>query len=153
MEQQSKQNRNRRQPPLWKQIFLIALPVFAALLAASFVFFCALYLRVRPCLTVELGSDSPGAEAFLHGKDGEIIYLQAPQARYKEPGNHWLTVRNGRFTRLVLLRVRDTAAPKAEPVETTVTTKAAPTPDKLVKNLQDQSVLKLVYEQKPAYGR
>lgn len=151
MEQRGEQH-NKGRMTLWKQMLMILLPVFSVLLAGTFVFLCVSYLTVKPIVTVELGSASPEAEAFANGDEREIVYLRAPEPLYREIGNHWLTVRSGGITRLVLLCVKDRTAPAAEPVETTVSTKEAPTPDKLVKNLQDQSILKLTYVRKPAYG-
>lgn len=152
MKQRNESNQKRQKQPVWRRVLTVALPVFGALLAAGFIFVCVCYLRIKPFRSVELGSASPQAEAYLRGGEREIAYVKAPEALYRETGDHWLTVKSGGLTLPVLLRVRDRTAPKAEPVETTVSTKTALTPDKLVKHLQDQSVLKLTYVSKPDYG-
>ena len=152
MKRQTAQAKTQNKPTLHKRILAIALPVVATILAAGFVFVCIQYLKVKPVCTIELGSESPKAEAFLYNANREIAYAKAPESLYKEPGNYLLSVRMNGLPLPVLLRVRDRTAPKAKPVETTVSTKASLTPDKLVKNLQDASILKLTYVSEPDYG-
>ena len=56
------------------------------------------------------------------------------------------------FSVPVTLRVADTIAPTASGTETTISTHEAPTPDKLIKNLRDQSIVKVSFETAPDYG-
>lgn len=151
-EQTEQPKTERQNGTLWQRLLTVLLPVLATAMAGSFIALCISYLAVRPLVTIELGTASPQAEAFLHGSEKEISYLVEPQERYKTVGNYPLKVLYNGHVRPVLLRVRDTVAPAAEPVETTVSTKQTLSPDRLVTDLKDQSILKLTYRAEPEYG-
>lgn len=128
-----------------------ALPVIALLTAAVFVVFCAAYTKVSASVTIELGEGSPLASAF--SRDGsDVVYVTEPEALYKTAGRYRLRIKTGALTLPVTLRVVDTVAPRAEARETTVSTLEKPSPDKLIKNLRDESIVRVVYETAPAYG-
>ena len=127
------------------------LPVFALLASTAFVLFCAARVKVRPTVTIELGTESPAAAAFARN-GADVAYRTAPQTRYRSAGSYRLWVNAGVLPVPVSLRVVDTVAPTADGTETTVSAKQAPTPDKLIKNLRDESVVKVTFETAPDYG-
>ena len=127
---------------LWYLFLTAALPVFACALSAAFVALCFVYSRVRPFVTIELGEESPDVEAFLCGEYADAAFIAAPKVRYRAAGAYPLRVfANGRSV-LTYLRVTDTQAPRAEGTETTVALGQVLTPDKLIKNLRDESIVK-----------
>ena len=136
--------------PLWHGILRAGLILLSVVCAAGFVAVCLLYRSFYPVRTLELGDMTPDARIFLRS-EGEASYLAEPKKQYPV-GNYFLKIQSGGASRLVLLRVRDTIPPAAEGVETTVSTKASPTPDKLLKNITDQTVVKLTYEVAPKFG-
>ena len=140
----------RSKGAVWRGVLHGVLIAFACVLALCFVLLCLSYLSLRPLLTVELGDPMPEATAFLRG-DGEAAYEETPDRAYPA-GAHLLRIRVNGHVRTVMLRVRDTIPPAAEGVETTVSTKEAPTPDKLLKNITDESIVKVTYEVAPKYG-
>ena len=146
------QENGRERQPLFRRLLIVLLPTLAALLAAGFVLVCVSCLVIRPFVAIELGSITPQAEAFVRSGAKDVSYAVEPAERYAKAGNYWVKVRCGSFARAALLLVRDTVAPQADAVETTVSTKETLSPDRLVKNLKDQSILKLTYTEKPDYG-
>ncbi len=136
--------------PLWQAILRVGLILLSAACAAGVIAVCLLYRPFYPVRTVEFGDLTPDAGVFLRA-GGEAVYLTQPEKQYPV-GNYYLKIASGESVRLVVLRVRDTIPPAAESVETTVSTKASPKPDKLVKNITDQTVVKLTYEVAPKYG-
>ena len=150
MEQTPETTAQRKRSPFYR-IATVGLPILALLLAAAFVLLCAAYSRVRPVLTIELGEGTPQASAFsVNGADA--AYVTQPEALYKTAGRVRLRMKTGAFTVPVTLRVVDTIAPTAAGTETTVSTREAPTPDKLIKNLRDQSIVRVSFETAPDYG-
>lgn len=136
--------------PLWRSILHVGLIAFATAIAVCFVAVCLLYRTARPFLRIELGDPLPEAAAFV--RDGAAAsYVEEPETVPGE-GHHWLRIRTGTLVRPVLLIVRDTIPPAAEGVEQTLSVHASPTPEKLVKNITDQSVVKLTYEVRPTFG-
>jgi len=146
---EAKRNTGRRSPIY--RIAAVALPALALLLAAAFVLLCIAYSRVRPVLTIELGEGTPQASAFsVNGADA--AYKTQPDALYKTAGKVRLWMKTGVLTVPVTLRVADTIAPTASGTETTISTHDAPTPDKLIRNLRDQSIVRVSFETAPEYG-
>ena len=141
-----------REQSLWFGILRVVLPLFAAVLAGLFVLVCAIYGRARSSLTIELGEDTPEASAFLRKETDAASYLTQPEAHYRKPGNYRLTVHTRTMDIPVTLCVKDTVAPKATAIETTVPANVTLTPDKLVKNLRDQSIVKISFETAPTFG-
>ena len=144
-------NRQSRERSLSYAILSVALPLFALLISACLIVFCAQSITVRPVLTIELGEESPDASAFLN-RAGTASYLTGPETRYRTAGNRLLRIEVGGRVRPVVLRVRDTVAPTAQGTETTVSVHESPGPDKLVKNLKDKSVVRLTFLSAPNYG-
>jgi hypothetical protein len=141
--------RMRRRVLYW--IAAAALPVIALLLAAAFVVLCIAYTKVSASVTIELGGGSPPAAAF--SRDGsDVAYAKEPEALYETAGKYRLRIKTGVLTVPVTLRVVDTVAPRAEGRETTVSALETLTPDKLIKNLRDESIVKVAYETEPEYG-
>ena len=133
-----------------KAVLFAALATLGAVILAAGVCCAFLYRTTKPFVTVELGDVTPEAGVFLRG-DGEASYVTSPESEYPI-GNYVLQIRVNGHPRLVMLRVRDTIPPAAEGAETTVSTKASPKPDKLLKNITDQSIVKLTFEVAPKYG-
>ena len=143
--------RQARERSIPYRIATIALPIVALLMAAAFVLLCFAYTRVRPVVTIELGEGTPHAAAFsVNGADA--AYRTQPDALYKTVGKVRLWMQTGALTVPVTLRVTDTIAPTAAGTETTISTKEAPTPDKLIRNLRDQSIVKVSFETAPKFG-
>ena len=150
-QERTERNRQSRERSLSYAILSVALPLFALFLAVLLIVFCAWSITVRPVLTIELGEESPDAAAFLN-RAGTARYVTAPETRYQAAGNHLLRIDYNGRVRPVVLRVRDTVAPTAEGVETTVSVHESPTPDKLITRLKDKSIVKLTFLTAPNYG-
>ena len=148
----TEEERQSREHALWYTVLKIGLPLIAAVLAALFVVVCAAYGRVRPSLTIELGEESPEASAFLRTDRYAAFYVSEPEIRPKKAGAYRLTVRTGSMDVPVTLRVKDTIAPSADAAETTVPANETLSPDKLVKNLRDRSVVKISFGTAPTFG-
>ena len=140
-----------REHALWYTVLTGLLPVFALALAATFVLLCIVYSSVRPFVTIELGEDSPEAEAFLCSRSGDAAYTAAPEVRYRTAGNYPLRVLWRGHAVPVLLRVKDTQPPSAKGTERTVPAGQTLSPDKLIRDLRDQSVVKVAYETVPDF--
>ena len=127
------------------------LPVFALAVSVSFALLCFLYGGVRRSLEIELGQESPAAEAFLRGEAGEAAYETAPETVCRKAGNYRLRIVTNGHTVPVVLRVRDTKAPTANGPERTVPAGTALTSDKLITDLKDKSRVKVTYETAPDF--
>ena len=137
---------------LLRLILTVLLPVLALAVSVSFALLCARYGGVRRSLCIELGERSPEAGAFVRGERDDAAYAAAPEPVYHSAGNYRLRVAvNGR-TVPVILRVRDTRPPTAEGIETTVPLGRSLKPDKLIRNLRDESVVRVAYETAPDFG-
>ena len=145
-------DRQRREHALWFTVLKFGLPVFAAMIAALFVLVCVAYGRVRPIVTIELGENSPEASAFLRSDAFDARYRSEPEIRYKKAGDYRLYILTGNMSVPVRLQVKDTVSPAADAAETTVPVNRTLTPDKLIRNLKDQSVVKISFENAPAFG-
>lgn len=143
--------RQRREHALWYSVLTAVLPVFALLLTGAFVLFCVMYGSVRPLVTIELGEQTPEVEGFLRGECDSAAYAVEPEPYYKSAGDYRLYVSaNGRAVP-VILRVRDTQPPTAKGTETTVPAKHPLTPEKVIRDLRDQSLVKITYETAPDF--
>lgn len=142
----------KREHPVRNLILSIALPVLALAIAVSFVLMSVVYGGVRRSLAIELGEDSPEATAFLRRDTGEAGYEIPPEPQYRKPGNYPLKIRFEGRAVPVVLRVRDTKAPTAEAAEQTVPLGEAMTPDRLIKNLKDEGLVKVTFEQSPDFS-
>ena len=141
--------RTRSRALYW--IAAAALPVLALLAAAVFAVLCIAYTKISASVTIELGEGSPLASAF--SRDGSnAAYVKEPEALIKTAGKYRLWIKTGALTVPVVLRVADTVAPRAEGKETTVSTLETLSPDKLIRNLRDESIVKVTYETAPEYG-
>ena len=139
----------KREHRLRNMILAIALPVLALLIAVSFVLLSVFYGAVRRSLTIELGSESPEAAAFLRRDGGEAAYETAPEPVYRKPGSYRLSIRHAGRTVPVVLRVRDTKAPTADAQEQTVALGTSLSPDSLIENLKDAGLVRITFEQAP----
>ncbi|MBQ5991853.1 MAG: transglutaminase family protein [Clostridia bacterium] len=136
---------------LWRSVLTGILPVFALALAVSFVLLCVAYGGVRPSVTIELGEDSPEVDAFLRKDFSDAEYLSAPEAHYTSAGNYPVRVYADGRTVPAVLKVRDTQPPAAAGIDTTVPAGKALSPDRLIRNLRDGSVVKVTYESRPDF--
>ena len=151
MRQTGTETEQKPKHALWYGMLTVVLPFFSLLLSVAFVLFCRTYGSIRRSVTIELGEESPGIDAFLRKSDAEAEFVAAPEPRYSTPGSFSLRVRANGRTVPVVLRVKDTQPPTAYGIETTVPTMRALTPDKLIRDLKDQSVVKVTYETKPDF--
>ncbi len=143
--------RQKRERSLAYRILTVLLPVAALLLSTAFALLCFAYTRVRPVVTIELGEGSPKVSAFLR-TNADAVYKKEPEAFYVKAGSYRLWIRTGALVVPVALRVADTVAPTAEGLERTISTQETLTPDKLIKNLRDQSIVKATFETAPEFG-
>lgn len=142
----------KREPSLWISVLKAVIPLFAAVLSAAFVLLCVVYGRMHPSLTIELSEMTPEAKAFLRLDTADAAYVFEPEERYQKAGDYRLKIHTGVINAPVTLHVRDTVAPTADGTETVVPVNTAPTPDKLVRNIRDQSIVRVSFETAPAYG-
>ena len=141
----------KRGHTILRSVFAVILPVFALATAAAFVLLCIAYGGVHPVVTIELGEESPAVGAFLRTEREDAAYVSAPEARYRKAGDYRLSVHADGRTVPVLLQVRDTQPPTADGMEMTVPAKQPLSPDRLIRNLRDESVVKVSYETAPDY--
>ena len=137
--------------PLWRSVLTGILPVFALVLAVSFVLLCVAYGGVRAFVTIELGENSPEVDAFLRKEFPDAEYRLAPEERYTSAGNYPVRVYADGRTVPAVLKIRDTVAPTAKGIETTVPAGKTLSPDRLIKGLRDESVVKITYESQPDF--
>ncbi len=153
MKKRMEGERQKNERALWYWILTATLPLIALMLSAAIVLLCAAYGRIRPETTIELGEETPAASVFARSDRFDVAYETPPEEHYKAEGDYRLRIRTGVLSVPVTLRVRDTVAPTATGTETTISTKESPTPDKLIRNLRDESVVKITFETAPEYGR
>ena len=144
--------RQLREHALWYTVLKYGIPLFALVLSSLIVLLCAVYGKVRPVITIELGEDTPEASAFVRTDAGDALYRTEPELQYRKAGNYRLTVLTGKINAPVLLRVKDTTAPTANAAETTVPANRTLTPDKLIRDLRDRSIVKITFETAPEFG-
>ncbi len=144
--------RQLREHALWYTVLKYGIPLFALVLSALIVLLCAVYGKVRPVITIELGEDTPEASAFVRTDAEDALYRTEPELQYRKAGNYRLTVLTGKINAPVLLRVKDTTAPTANAAETTVPANRTLTPDKLIRDLRDRSIVKITFETAPEFG-
>ncbi|MBR4906184.1 MAG: hypothetical protein IKZ44_04950, partial [Clostridia bacterium] len=143
--------RTKRTHPKLKFAVALMLPILAIAIVAAFVLLCMTYGGVKRTVTIELGTITPEASAFLRGESDEAAYETEPEEFYRAVGDYPLRVRYHGRTVPVVLRVRDTQPPTAEGPELTVPAGTALSPDKLIKSLRDKSRVKITYETEPDY--
>lgn len=133
---QPKTKKRTRLTGLW-----IGLGVFALLCLCVLIH----YRGVRPLVTIEYGS-SVTAEAFT-AREATI------DAAERRPALGWHVVRLylGRFLTPVLLHVRDTIAPTAEPYDCEAAVGGTYGPDTFVKHLKDEDVVSLTFTEQPDF--
>lgn len=118
-----------------KTVKIIWISVAAVLLIAAGLI-CAQYIGLRPVLTVEFGNPLPNVEEIA--RSGE---------RYAQDygtlpiGNHVVRVVHNGIRTPILVRVRDTVAPTAEPREQTIHYGATIAPVKLIRKIRDADVV------------
>ena len=138
--------------PAFLSYLFAALLILTALGVASVAaVFCVRYWHVRPVVRVELGEETPLATSFLRDGTAAVSYAEEPDTVYPL-GMHRVTLCYGDRFRTVWFSVKDTVAPAASGLERTVSTKTTLTPDALLCDLADASVVKLTYVDKPAFG-
>lgn len=153
MKKRTEGERQKHERALWYWILTATLPFTALMLSAAVVLLCVAFGRIRPEATIELGEKTPAASAFARSDRFDAAYETPPEERYQAAGDYRLRIRTGVLSVPVTLHVRDTVAPTAAGTETTISTKQSPTPDKLIRNLRDESVVKITFETAPAYGK
>jgi len=133
---------------------LCILGILAAAVAAVFVF----YPMIRPVhysITVEAGSGSPSAEAFLKNSQSggavAIRYGEEGEPDWNVPAEHKVTIVCGEKEYRGTVRVEDTTAPAAQGREVTwfVDDEGLPDPMDFVTDVQDVTPVTAQYEQEP----
>jgi hypothetical protein len=137
MNQQAKQKRKHA-----RRVLLWVLGVLSVLAAAVLIH----YRGVRAVCPVEYGDpvtakDFTAREAVLEA-DTERLTL----------GWHFLNLSIGGVPTPVLVHVRDTVAPTAEPVDRIVPLGSDPGPDTFLKNIRDEGTVRVSFEEKPDFG-
>lgn len=152
MKRRTEKAPKQRERGLWYSILTVILPVFALAVAAAFVLLCVTFGAVRPAVTIELGEEVPEVGAFLRKDGTDAAYAVEPNTHYSKAGDYRLLIRVGGRTVPVTLRVRDTQPPTADGTETTVPAKQVLSPEKLIRNLRDCSIVRVSYEVMPDYN-
>ncbi len=103
------------------------------------------YRGVRLIVTKEYGI-APTAEDFTNREATLETDEEKPTC-----GMHALNLKIGGVPTLVLLRVEDTIAPTAEPVDRTVPVGSSPGPDTFIRRIRDADTVKVSFEQTPDF--
>lgn len=108
------------------------------------------FSHVKPCVSVEAGSESVSVEDFVT-KDADECTLDIADAEvdFSHTGYYNVTVYKGKKKYERLLFVVDTVAPSAEAVEYTAGCGEDIEPDKLVANVSDVTDVTIKFEKKP----
>ena len=139
MEQGRKTEKKRaRRTVLW-----IVIGVFALLCICVLIH----YRGVRPLVTVEYGSSVTAAD--FTAREATLSFDGARPAL----GWHVVRLYLGKFLTPVLLHVRDTVAPTAEPVDRTVAVGGSYGPDAFIKDIRDADVVALTFTEQPDFTR
>lgn len=131
----NKQGTGKRRALLW---------IFGALilLAAAVLIH---YRDVKLVVIKEYGS-TPKAEDFTNRAATLELDTEKPSC-----GKHTLNLKIGGVPTLVFLRVEDTVAPTAEPVDRTVPVGSSPGPDTFVRRIRDADTVKVTFAQTPDF--
>ncbi len=114
----------------------------AAVLLFAVGLICVQYLGLKPILHVEFGEPLPDPETV--GKPGD---------RYAEEygalpiGDHVVKIVRHGIPTPILVKVRDTVAPTAEPREQTIPYGAELTPDRFITHIRDASVVAVSFSE------
>lgn len=123
--------------------------LFGMVLFVLLLLFGIRALTVLPVRTMELGGTPPSASDYFREGDAQFA---SEQELPNGLGLHRISVIQNSTPYTVLLWVRDTVAPSADPVERTVSTRMQPTPDQFLCNLRDESLVKITYRTKPDFS-
>lgn len=129
MEQKKKTN---------KKIWII----IAAVLLTAVGLIAVQYIGLKPVVTLEFGDPLPSVETVARAGDS-----YAQDCGTLPVGNHIVCVVHNGIPTPVLVRVRDTVAPTAEPRERTITYGETLTPDKLVTKIRDEGIVAVTFSQ------
>ncbi len=132
---------------------LAAAIVIALLAAAAAAAWAVLYRDVRLLLVSELGEGIPEAAAFLKN-DGLTAEYMTPTDGIDDghEGAHLVELSVDGRVRPCLLVIRDTVAPAASGVETTITIDQTLSPEELLSGITDRSVVTVAYRGKVSFG-
>lgn len=137
MEQQKQtKNKRKRRTVLWIVGMLF---VLAGCIAIH-------YRDVRPIVTMEYGGRAPMASAFTAREATLEMDVVRPNC-----GWHLLNLKIGGVPTPVLLHVKDTIAPTAEPLDREVALGIPLGPDAFVANLKDADVVELTFLDPPDF--
>jgi hypothetical protein len=125
--------------------------VFVLCLGAA-VTLLLMYSGIRARCVVELGSPIPAADAFSDGAASVSYITDMSSVDIAVPGDHWIHVSADGKDRIVMLSIRDTIAPQAQPVELDISVGQQVTPDQLVSNLTDAGSVRLQWDEAPVFG-
>lgn len=125
----------------------------AVLIAAAVVTFLLMYSGIRLQYIVELGNPIPAADAYAKSSSVPLAYITDVSAiDASKTGSHLIHISADGKERIVLLTIRDTTAPQAQPVEISISVAQQLAPDQLVSNLTDADSVKLQWDNTPAFG-
>jgi len=154
----NKTNRNKKSS---KSKALPILVIILAVAAVTLLFFSArkfLQDSVRSKVEIELGSsERPEASAFLTDNAPDFLHLtyvtDLNSLDYSTIARFPVELKiNNLISVTSELDIVDTVAPTADGVEVFITIDEELTPDQLITNLQDLSLVAVSYAQKPEYG-
>ena len=124
-----------------------------AVCAVAVVTLIILYSGLRVRYYVELGDALPPASAFSSNNTITVSYItDAASIDVASTGSRWIHISANGKNRLVNLVIRDTVAPQAQPVETSISIAQELTPDQLVSDLKDADSVKLQWDEAPDFG-
>ncbi len=135
-QRQPKTKQRKRLTGLW-----IGLGVFALLLLCVLIH----YRGVKPLLTIEYGSSVSAAD--FTARDATI----GSSEQRPSLGWHVVKLYLGKFLTPVLLHVRDTVVPTAEPYDREVAVGGSYGPDAFIKHLEDADIVSLTFTEQPDF--
>jgi hypothetical protein len=120
--------------------------------AATLITLLVLYSDLRLWYYVELGDSLPAANVFAMDSASVTYITDMSSIDPAVPGSHWIHISANGRDRLVDLVIRDTVAPQAQPVETSISISQQVTPDELITGLTDAGSVKLNWNEAPKFG-
>jgi hypothetical protein len=125
----------------------------AGLLIVAAVTLLLMYSGLKVQCFVELGDPIPAADAFSTSGNMSVTYITDVSAiDASVTGSRLVHISANGKERIVILTIRDTTPPAAQPVETSISVAEQLTPDQLVAGLTDADSVRLNWNKAPVFG-
>lgn len=136
-----------------RAFWIVALCFIGVLCAAAVVTLLLMYSGIYARCCVELGDPIPPADVYAADDSVSIAYItDMSSIDATATGSHLIHISVNGKDRIVILTIRDTIAPYAEPMETSISVAQQVTPDQLVSGLTDADTVKLQWAESPVFG-